>query len=180
LTAPDRGQISSREVEADGTSGFRVCDAFFRRGDFVIRVPVVLILLVGSLLACGGCGESGPTRLETFPVVGKVLVDGEPAGFLAVNCVLQSAADKEHPTESKCLTENDGRFKIATYVSGDGVPEGDYVLTFQWGELNLFTHSYDGDKLNGRYRDPATSPIKFTVIRGEPTDLGEINLTTKD
>ncbi len=146
----------------------------------MIRLRAALILMAGPALACVGCGESGPPRLETFPVTGQVLVDGEPAGFLLVNCVLQSEADKENPTESKCVTEDDGSFKIATYVSGDGVPEGDYVLTFQWGQLNLFTHSYDGDKLNGRYRNPATSPVKFTVTPGVPTDLGEINLTTKD
>ena len=145
----------------------------------MFRSRVVLFLMLGLPWAGAGCGESGPPRKETFPVTGKVIVDGQPAGFLAVNCVRLSELDKQNPTESKCLTEDDGSFKIATYVSGDGVPEGDYVLTFQWGQLNLFTHSYDGDKLNGRYSDPATSTIKFTVVKGKPTNLGDIKLTTQ-
>jgi hypothetical protein len=145
----------------------------------MLRFSLVLLLMPGFLWVCAGCGDSPPPRKETFPVVGKVVVDGKPAGFLVINCVRLSEADKVNPTESKCLTEDDGSFKIATYVSGDGVPEGDYVLTFQWGQLNLFTHSYDGDKLNGRYSDPETSPIKFTVVKGKPTDLGEIKLTTQ-
>jgi hypothetical protein len=143
------------------------------------RSPVALLLLPGIAWASIGCGESGPPRNETFPVAGKVLVDGKPPGFLAVNCVRVSEIDKQNRTDSQCLTENDGSFKIATYVASDGVPEGDYVLTFQWGEINGFTGAYVGDKLNGRYSDPAMSTIKFTVVKGKPTNLGEIKLTTQ-
>ena len=147
----------------------------------MIRLPFALSLLPGIAWACAGCGNStlGPPRKETFPVVGKVVVDGQPAAFLAVNCARVSEIDKQNAAECQCLTEGDGTFKIATYVSGDGVPEGDYVLTFQWGQVNGFTGSYDGDKLNGRYRDPDKSTVKFTVTKGKPTDLGEIKLTTQ-
>jgi hypothetical protein len=126
-----------------------------------------------------GCGQSDQDRLPTFPVVGKVLVDGEPVEMLAIRCVRLSEADKDHPTQSQCFTTADGTFTISTYESGDGVPEGEYVLTFQWGEWNMFSHSYGGDKLDGRYNDPAKSEIKFEVIPGEPTDLKTIELTTK-
>ena len=34
------------------------------------------------------------------------------------------------------------------------------------------------DKFKGRYRDEKNSPAKFTAKKGEPVDLGEINLTT--
>ena len=77
------------------------------------------------------------------------------------------------------MTDKDGVFNLSTYVAGDGVPEGDYVLTFQWGTLNTFRHTFEGDKLNGRYTDPTNSVAKFTAKYGEPTDLGEIKLTTK-
>ena len=53
------------------------------------------------------------------------------------------------------------------------------MLTFQWGEINAFKRSYDGDKLNGRYNDPEKSAVNFTVEPGQPTDLGTIELTTK-
>ncbi|MGE5191197.1 MAG: hypothetical protein ACM3U2_01765, partial [Deltaproteobacteria bacterium] len=132
-----------------------------------------------SLGACSGCGESSSNRTPTYPVVGAVLVDGQPVEMLAVRCVRLSEADKEHPTESQCFTAADGTFEISTYEAGDGVPEGEYVLTFQWGEWNLFSRTYDGDKLDGRYSDPAKSATKFEVVAGEPTDLGTIELTTK-
>jgi hypothetical protein len=41
------------------------------------------------------------------------------------------------------------------------------------------SHSYDGDKFNGRYRDPKKSDVKFTVRKGTPNDLGDIELKTK-
>ena len=70
--------------------------------------------------------------------------------------------------------------EIATYEASDGVPEGEYVLTFMWGKINLISGGYGGpDKLNGRYTDPETSEVKVTVKAGEATELGTIELTTK-
>ncbi|HEY2252462.1 MAG TPA: hypothetical protein VGH74_15420 [Planctomycetaceae bacterium] len=114
-----------------------------------------------------------------MPVAGRILVDGEPAAMLTVSCLDLGALDKESPTISSAMTDEDGDFGLGTYVSGDGVPEGEYVLTFQWGTLNLFRHTYEGDKLNDRYSDAKTSKVRFTAKFGEPVDLGEIELTTK-
>ena len=136
-------------------------------------------LVLGAVCAFCGCGEPKPDWKSTYPVTGRVLVDGEPAENLAVYCISLSAPDKEHPTRSECLTHKDGTFEIGTYLSNDGVPEGEYALTFQWGEIGGISFRYEGDKLNGRYTDPKNSPVKFTVEAGEPTDLGTIELTTK-
>src|SRR5262245_17353904 len=143
------------------------------------RFNIGPILILTAVEFIAGCVNSGPERVPTFPVVGKVLVDGEPVENLAIRCIRLSEADKENPTESQCFTAADGSFTIGTYESKDGVPEGEYALTFQWGEWNLYSHSYSGDKLDGRYSDAAKSETKFEVVPGEPTDLGTIELTTK-
>ena len=145
----------------------------------MLRSIVVLSLILPTLWICGGCGQPQSDRKETYPVRGDVLVDGEPVENLAVICILLSEADKEHPTQSQCFTQKDGSFEIGTYESKDGVPAGEYALTFRWGAWNLLSHSYEGDKLNDRYTDPKKTAAKFTVKEGEPTELGEINLTTK-
>lgn len=138
------------------------------------------LVVLATVAVCGvACSKQQGNRKETFPVVGVVYVDGEPVGQLAVRCANIEGIDKQNPTISSCFTDQDGSFQINTYEQGDGVPEGTYVLTFQWGELNLFSKSYDGDKLNGRYSDPEKSEVKFTVKKGEPVDLGAIELTTK-
>lgn len=134
---------------------------------------------LGCLLLCS-CGEQGPPRKETFPVTGEVYVDGQPADQLAVRCINVNGIDKASPTVSSAFTDENGKFEISTYESADGVPEGEYVLTFMWGEWNRISGSYGGpDKLNDRYTDQKSSQHRFTVEKGKRTDLGRIELTAK-
>src|SRR5258708_5683766 len=143
-----------------------------------LSLPISLLFLIS--IACGACSEKRPENWKTtVPVKGKVLVDGKPAAMLAVECVDLAGLDKENPTLSSAMTDEKGDFAFGTYVSGDGVPEGDYALTFQWGTLDLWRHSYNGDKFNGRYNEAKSSKVTFTAKEGEPVDLGEINLTTQ-
>lgn len=136
----------------------------------------MVILVVG--LVCGACSKA-PERKATFPVTGVVKVDGQIVMDLAVRCHDTKGIDKAEPTYSAARTDAEGKFKISTYQSGDGVPVGDYVLTFTWGEVNLISMQYSGDKFKGKYDDPKTSTHKFSVKEGVPTDLGTIELTTK-
>lgn len=141
---------------------------------------VQLLLLAGVCLSCLACGEEGPPRKETYPVTGEVHVDGEPANYLAVTCHDTKGLDSTSPTTSSAFTGEDGKFSISTYESGDGVPAGEYVLTFMWGQKEALSGRYGGpDKLNNRYADPKASEVRFTVESGKPTDLGQIQLTTK-
>lgn len=139
-----------------------------------------------SLMLClvvGGCGKKD-NRTKTYPVVGKVLVDGKPVEMIAVRCISASGMDKDNPTMSSAFTDKDGRFEINTYEKGDGVPEGNYVLTFEWGSFNMVSRGYGGDKFKKKYSDPKKSEVKFTVSAdkaedGKPIDLGSIELKTK-
>ena len=137
------------------------------------RIAVVLLVA----LVCCSCEKSNNFK-PTFPVKGVILVDDQPVEQLAVKCESVEGMDKASPTVSNALTKKDGSFEIATYMQGDGVPVGRYVLTFQWGKRNLLTAQYSGDKFNGKYADPKTSEYKFEVKEGVPTDLGTIKLTT--
>ncbi len=139
-----------------------------------------LAVCAAFCILLGSCETGDPSRKETYPVSGAVYVDGEPAAQLAVRCVDVNGIDKENPTFSSAFTGEDGKFEIATYEAADGVPEGEYVLTFEWGKWNVISGSYGGpDKLGGRYLDPKESEHTFKVEAGKPTDLGRIDLTTK-
>ncbi len=135
------------------------------------------MILVLSL----GCGEEPPFRKATSPAKGTVTVDGLPPGSgIQILCHPAAAPDTEHPTVSTTETDPAGKFAISTYESGDGLPTGEYTLTFTWQEFNVISRSYGGeDKLNGRYSDPATSTIKLTVKEGAENDMGVVALTTK-
>jgi hypothetical protein len=136
---------------------------------------------VAASAALSGCGKKDePHRKPTFPVTGQVVVDGKsPGEAIKIECHPVGGMDQEHPSVSQTMTAPDGKFEIATYETGDGVPQGEYVLTFMWGKMNLISMSYGGpDKLNNRYSDPKQSEFKFKV-EDKPVDLGRIELTTK-
>lgn len=141
-----------------------------------------LVLLSVAMVFAGGCGGGdAPSRKETFPVVGVVKIDGAaPGSEVQLTCHPAVGMDTSQPTISQSATDAEGKFSISTYVDGDGVPPGDYTLTFKWQEFNLFSREYSGaDKLKNRYGDPAKSEFKFTVKPGEQLDLGVIELKTK-
>lgn len=143
--------------------------------------------ITSALTFCGlfflllaGCSQQD-TRVPTYPVRGRVTVDGQPPGSaLQIECHPVAGMDTRNPTISRTESDEAGNFKISTYAAGDGVPAGDYVLTVTWLTFNLMSRDYTGpDKLNGRYADAKMSELKVTVMPGEETDLGEIKLTTK-
>ena len=149
-----------------------------------------LLVALSPLWAAWSCTDSrfGPEfTKETAPVTGQILVDGAPPPAdssiqIRVHSVGEiSEVDQEHPSVSSGGTGQDGKFELSTYEKGDGVPLGDYVLTFSWRKFNLMKKQYLGpDKLNNRYANPKTSDVKFSVEQpDEPVDLGVIELTTK-
>lgn len=147
-----------------------------------LRWFALLLLVPVFLVGCSG-GETldPPFRKETAAVTGVITVDGEPpSGPVVIKCYPVAGIDKEHPSSSSSRTGDLGAFEISTYEKGDGIPEGDYVLTFTWQKFNTFSMNFSGpDKLNGRYKDPRKSEIKVSVKGAEPIDLGTIELTTK-
>ena len=146
-----------------------------------VALPAVLAgwLVVCGLSCGGGGGPEGGPRAETFPIHGKVLVDGQPAANVAIK-MYPNTDDPETPLTSSTFTDMDGNFAIGTYEGADGAPVGDYKLTFMWGQINLMTGRYEGpDKLKDRYSDPETTEFEFTVVAPE-NDWGTIELTTPD
>lgn len=154
------------------------------------RIPLTptrgccLLMLAGTVGLLSGCGrQDEPYRKQTYRVFGVVTVDGVPPDTpLQISCHDMKGIDAQHPTVSASLTGEGGKFEISTYESGDGVPAGEYVLTFEWKQLNLVTMNFGGpDRLNKRYNDPAKSEVRFKVEEGAkgPIDLGTIALTTK-
>lgn len=142
------------------------------------------ILTAFSLVGCS-TGPKGIARDPVSKVTGTVLVDGKPEAMIAIRLVSVHQRDDEAGTSKNltpsAFTDPAGKFSIGTYENGpnaDGAPYGEYVLVFQWGQINLMGGQYSGDKFKGKYADSKTSEFKVAVA-GEPIDLGEIQLTTK-
>lgn len=140
-----------------------------------------LLALLVSVVLIVGCAKRDANRKETYPVTGTVVVDGKPGDGIQVVLNDVKGIDPNNPSISHTITDPDGKFAISTYEHGDGVPKGEYKLTFFWGAFNPLSMEYGGeDKLKNRYNDPATSTFKINVEKGKPLDLGKIELTTKD
>jgi hypothetical protein len=141
---------------------------------------VILLAFIVSIST--GCRRSErPFRKPVIPVSGKVLVDGKiPDTPIQITCHPRKGMDQEHPTISTCLTGPDGTFQVTTYETGDGVPEGEYDVTFVWKTFNMVSGRFQGeDRLSGRYDRPEKSQIHFNAEAGRPVDLGTIELKTK-
>lgn len=143
-----------------------------------MRAILAFVLAVWLL---PGCGNDGPERKPTYKVKGRVLVNGQPAKRLGVKCQPVAGLDATNPTITSAFTDENGVFELSTYEKGDGIPEGEYVLTFRWGEINPIGGGYDGDKLGGLYNDAkknAEDPkFKIKVEGGQDeVDLGTFEL----
>ena len=140
---------------------------------------IVPVLVLTTLLGCDR-GPHGPPRVTTVPVTGQVNVDGKPQAMIGVRAKPLSG-ETATSTTPNAFTDQDGRFSLTTYESGDGVPVGDYKLTFQWGQINMLTGRFGGDKFNGKYIDAANSAYEVNATETDANiDVGIIELNTDD
>jgi 5-hydroxyisourate hydrolase-like protein (transthyretin family) len=136
-----------------------------------------LLLVTAVALSLCSCNSQKPDRVQVYPVTGVVLVDGQPVTDLRIVAHNVAGMDKEHPTIPHAVPEADGHFQFTSYENGDGVPAGEYKLTFMWGQRSR-GRIQGPDKLKDRYTDAATSKFPLKVDN-EAVDLGTIELTTK-
>jgi hypothetical protein len=85
-----------------------------------------LFVLV-AILGCGGCGDGG--RLEVNPVRGQVTYRGQgvPNATVVLH-PLGRAAEQLQKMRPYAYADDQGRFEIKTYVTGDGAPPGEYEV----------------------------------------------------
>jgi hypothetical protein len=123
-----------------------------------------------------GCGRSGPPRVATNPAKGSITYQGQPiaGAFLALHPKAALAADV--PT-ARAVVKPDGTFSVSTYDTGDGLPEGDYIVTALWRKVVKSGGEFipGPDLLPGKYSRPETSDVIIHVAAGN-NDLPPIVL----
>jgi len=141
------------------------------------RRRVVRGAITGALTAlfvASGCAKRG--WLETYPVTGAVLVDGQPVKDVMVTFHPKEIVG-DRPYLPSGRTNENGEFNLATFVSGDGAPPGEYAVTIVWPvRHNPISTLWEGDKLNGRYSDRTKTTFRVTVQK-EPLQLSPFELT---
>jgi hypothetical protein len=65
----------------------------------------------------------------------------------------------------QAVTDDEGRFVLATYAAEDGAPAGDYKVTIEW--FSGRGKKSGPDKLGGRFAKPETSGLKAHIEKGK-------------
>jgi hypothetical protein len=97
-------------------------------------------------ISCGGkqYGDHPP-----HPVSGRIVVNGQPAD--KADILFFHAGDWGEKTIIPIArTDDDGTFKLSTYDTEDGAPNGEYEITIVWP---AYRHGRDigPDRLGGKY-----------------------------
>ena len=136
-------------------------------------------LLICSLnWSCSAKTVAG--QKSTTKVRGRVIVDGEvPKTPVTIICHAKTEMQDPDGVKPSAKTREDGSFEFISYKSGDGVPEGEYVLTFTQNAFEPMKRKSKGpDLLNSRYKSSKDSKFEFDVEK-KSLDLGTLELTTK-
>jgi len=131
----------------------------------VAFLPCVAVLLLVCLSGCESTDERG---LPVFPVSGEVLLSGKPAENALV--VFHPLSELPGSLRPSGRTGADGKFSLSTYESGDGAPAGAYRVTIVLPKAAAGPApdpDLAGDRLQGRYADPATSQLRAQVEEKE-------------
>ena len=111
-----------------------------------------------------GCG---PGHKSIYPVRGEVRVEGRAPvhALVTFHPVADDGREAIHPTGS---VDDQGRFTLTSYASGDGAPEGEYRVTVAWF---LSSGRPDDDRppvnyLPVRYSRADTTPLRAVVRKG--------------
>jgi hypothetical protein len=102
----------------------------------------------------------------TYPVKGRVLVDGEPAEDVTVRFRSLDDPDDEL-VRPMAITDANGWFLVTTYKVNDGMPAGSYAVSIVWLPKGFRGPIERGNKLPARYSKPETSEIKVQIAAGE-------------
>ncbi len=129
--------------------------------------PVLLLAPFAMLLSLAGCGQSGP---KLHPVRGTVMVNKKPApeALVFFHRKGRTNVDEQVPFGK---ADKDGNFKVMNGNSGEGAPEGDYVITVYWPDMSKPEDSNGGrpDALNGAYEKVQQSKLGYVVKAGQNT-----------
>jgi hypothetical protein len=137
-----------------------------------IRSTLPLVVAAALAVLVPACSKGG--QKPVFPVKGEVRFKTKPAEGALV--VFHPVDGDDDPNKPRATVGADGSFELTTYNANDGAPAGEYVVTVRWPAPKKTPFDGEGgDRLGGRYANPKTSKIRFTIGQ-ETTQLPPIEL----
>lgn len=121
-------------------------------------------MMVATFVMTLGCGPSGPTRPQTYPVTGVVTYNGQPAAGANLNFQLTDGSGY-----AMAITDDAGRYSLMTFEANDGAVPGEYVVGItKYDQAVVVDDMSDDDYVPPEEQAAVTSsgnqlPIKYSV-----------------
>jgi hypothetical protein len=141
-----------------------------------LRCLAAVLLVTFACAFAAGCSSN--THTPVYPVQGQILLNGKPLSEAIVTFHPQGNAPAE-PLPS-AHTDAEGRFKLTSFATGDGAPEGNYAISLVCFRTHPIRKGFEGDATNivpARYANASTSRLTATVVRG-PNELPPLQVKT--
>jgi hypothetical protein len=149
----------------------------------------VVLLAAAATVGFAGCGstqspekrveqaldQGGVAKHETYPLAGKVTIDGQPPSAHGKGVVILALYETSKPEltweqRPQVLVQPDGSFAFTSYFKGDGVAPGQYVVTIAQLKSRGKRGFYGPDELQNLYNDPEVNAKKpeFSIDHKAP------------
>jgi hypothetical protein len=142
-----------------------------RRDVFSLRFTALNCAILATGLGFSGCGHHSSDqaldaqlqalnlqKVKLAKFAGTVTVDGQPPSSEGGEPLLVMLYNRKEPVKNKpplaVDCRKDGSFEFYTYVPGDGVPEGSYVVLFAQLSGAAASGRSQPDALKNLYNDP--------------------------
>lgn len=141
----------------------------------MIRVSLFYCVCLLAIIPLSGCGGAGRPKLKQ--VTGTVTLDGAPLADATVVFQPVDVDGGKYQRPSRGTTDANGKFDVATYGTGDGLPLGKYNVGVQKrevvGELPEDFNTENEAAFDIKYKwvtprvyaDPATSGFTIEVTK---------------
>ena len=143
-----------------------------------------MLLLLAT--ACSGCGQTPRETATVFPVAGRFTINGKPASGALVSFIpLTAPAEGRRAIPSQARADANGAFKLTTFLTADGAPEGDYKVTLYWPAPSPAAAPQGDDddavlgpdQLRGRFASADKSNLRAHVP-AKPTNFAVVDLAS--
>jgi hypothetical protein len=127
---------------------------------------IVMALMTATLVGCGrGHGDRGAVH----PAEGQVLLDKKPVAGALVVLYPRGLSDAK-AVPSRAQTGPDGRFRVSTFGTADGAPEGEYSVTIVQYPLQQDSGggwTSGANALPAKYASPKTTDLRLHIGEGK-------------
>ena len=130
-----------------------------------------------AVVGLAGCAGPDADRKPVFPVEGRLTHRGEPMAGAMVTFHPLGDPDPR-ALRSQATADKDGRYRLTTYVTGDGAPAGEHAVTVYWpgkrgkpkpGE-DEESQDLPPDRLGKAYTLPAATRLR-AAVREQPNTI---------